>query len=210
MPNPHTKRLKYYNKATEEIFEDHDDFTTPSEFKNYLLVEGKWRYEMTKQLEKFNDSVEAAVIKESSDFAKRTAKFRKVPTNISSTDLQKCKCTLQDLEKISLNGEKLQIDIISRKKECYNENMSLRPGGEAKLNFLNSSIMETLSGAVAVVTKAFNDVNEVYKVINEHICLSSKGDYSERKSKRSKREKEQKRKNKQKKEKLLQDRPKMC
>ena len=58
--------------------------------------------------------------------------------------------------------------------------MSLRPGGEAKLNFLDGS-METLSGAVAVVTKAFNDVNEVYKVINEHICLSSKGDCSERK-----------------------------
>ena len=202
-PNPHTERLKYYNKATEEIFEDHDDFPTPSEFKNYLLVERKWRYEMTKQLEKFNDSVEAAVIKESSGFAQRTAKFRKVPTNISSTDLQKCNCTLQDLEKINLNGEKLQIDIISRKKECYNEDMSLRPGGEAKLNFLDSS-METLSGAVAVVTKAFNDVNEVYKVINEHICLSSKGDCSERKSKRSRREKEQRRKNKQKKEKLLQ------
>ena len=54
-PNPHTERLKYNNKATEEIFEDHDDFPTPSEFKNYLLVERKWRYEMTKQLEKFNN-----------------------------------------------------------------------------------------------------------------------------------------------------------
>ena len=54
-PNPHTERLKYNNKATEEIFEDHDDFPTPSEFKNYLLVERKWRYAMTKQLEKFNN-----------------------------------------------------------------------------------------------------------------------------------------------------------
>ena len=111
-----------------------------------------------------NDSVEAAVIKESSGFAQRTAKFRKVPTNISSTDLQKCKCMLQDLEKINLDGKKLQIDIISRKKECYNENMSLRPGGEAKLNFLDGS-METLSGAVAVVTKAFIGVNGYSKLL---------------------------------------------
>ena len=48
-PNAHTERLKYYNKATEEIFEDHDDFPTPSKFKNYLLVERQLRYEMIKQ-----------------------------------------------------------------------------------------------------------------------------------------------------------------
>ena len=43
--------------------------------------------------------------------------------------------------------------------------MSLRPGGEAKLNFLDGS-METLSGAVAVVTKAFNDVNDTKLLMN--------------------------------------------
>ncbi len=203
-PNPHTERLKYYNKATEEIFHDYDDFPTSFEFKNYVVVERKWRYELTTQLEKLNDSVEATIVKENSGFAQRTATYRKVPTNISSMDLQKCKCTLQDLEKINSEGDKLEKDIMSKKKKCYYEDMTLRPGGEDKLNFLDSS-MEKLSGVVAVVKKAgLSDVHEVYKVISEHVSLSGKGCHREKKSKHSRREKEQRRKNKQKKENLIQ------
>ena len=208
-PNPHTERLKYYNKATKEIFEDYDEFPTPSEFKNYVVVERKSRYELSTQVEKFNDSVEAAVTKESSGFAQRTAKYRNVPTNISSIDLQNCQCTLQDLEKINLNGEKLQIEIIGRKKECYNEDMSLKPGGESKLNYLDSS-MEKLSGAVAVVTKAYSDVSEVNKVINEQMGVSGKGDCSQRKSKRLGVKKSKEERINRKRKSCCNDRPKMC
>jgi hypothetical protein len=42
----------------------------------------------------------------------------------------------------------------------YNEDMTLRPGGEAKLIFVDSS-MEKLSCVLAVVKKALSDVDDV-------------------------------------------------
>ncbi|CAB4043398.1 Hypothetical predicted protein, partial [Paramuricea clavata] len=70
--------------------------------------------------------------------------------------------------------------------------MTLKPGEEIKIHFLNSS-MEKLSGIVAVVQKALTDVREVYRVINEHVGTRSAGDKSknqnapdERKTKQTK------------------------
>lgn len=67
--------------------------------------------------------------------------------------------------------------------------MTLRPGGEAKLIFADSSMHEKLSCVLAVVKKALSYVDEVYKVINEHVGLSGKGNQNALGGKENKEEK---------------------
>ncbi len=141
LPNPHTKRLTYFNSIVEEIYNSaHQQLG--SGFDKYLAQQQQFRWGVHQDLTAISTTVKS--YENGKDgVSQNIIRYQGLPSDVNDSDVHRSKATLQILRGSESKISALLAKLCGRKKYLYKPTNELYPWASSKLKFVDDS-QETL------------------------------------------------------------------
>ena len=91
----HNSNLQYFNSLVEGLYKSAFASLGEHRFKDYLITQRRWRYDIEMQKRAFASSVCSLLDNGKSGFCINVRHFDSVPANSKNSDLPRCKDTIQ-------------------------------------------------------------------------------------------------------------------
>lgn len=198
VPNPHSKKLKFFNSIVRQIYESAFCHKQTG-FKNYLLEQQQMRWKLNKQIDDLSHKANNLLKNEKYGVCQNIKKFLTETGSFNSSDVSKCESCLNTVN-ITLNSaSELKSLIDSKRQKLFFEDHSLKPFASDELKYIEDGKRQVIALHEELQSTSTN-------LTTTHTGLLRRFPSCVQKSTKSRRKKENRRKVRRTKEKRLQQR----